>query len=656
MHEGDFFNGLFLLLGIGVGVLALFRHFNISPILGYLFAGLLVGPNGFGLLPDTEETRFLAELGVVFLMFTIGLEFTLPELLANRRQVLGIGGAEVLLGTALAGAVAWSLGLSPKAAILVGGAVAMSSTAVVIKQLAEQTELATRHGRVSVAVLLSQDLATLPFLILLGTLSAGNPGGGLALAFLKGAVVFTALYLGGRWLARPFLHWVARGRSTEVFMLAVLFIVVAAALVAHLAGLSPPLGAFLAGMVLGETEFRHQVESDIRPFQDVLLGLFFATIGMLLVPASLLQQGLWILLLTLLILLGKSLLVTLLCRLFGEDAMTAVRSGVSLAQSGEFGLLLVAGMLPLGLLPADGGQILLGGMILSMAAAPFLIRYNGPLADWFLQWGRRFPEEEMPESVIAQESEGLSGHIVIVGFGRIGQNIATLLHEDQFDYLALDLDAQRVRHARDAGYRVVYGDASRHAVLEISRVADALALVITHDRFEVALRTVALARQLNPRLNILVRTRDDQHMDALLEAGATEVLPEGLEASLMLGAQLLLLLGRPESEVNERLAIIRAERYHLLRSFIHSRSEGASERGYHRRLHTVPLPAHAWAVGRCIHELSLPEAIEIVAIRRHGIRVPAPAADTRLREGDIVILQGDEHALEQAQKILLHGH
>ncbi len=654
MHENDFFTGLFLLLGTGVGVLALFRHFNLSPILGYLVAGLLVGPNGFGLLPDSEETQFLAELGVVFLMFTIGLEFTLPELLANRRQVIGIGGTEVLLGTLLAGAAAWWLGLSLPAAVLVGGAVAMSSTAVVIKQLAEQMELATRHGRVSVAVLLFQDLATLPFLIMLGTYTASEHDTNLALTFLKAVVVFTGLYLGGRWLARPFLHWVARGRSTEVFMLAALFIVVTAALVVHLAGLSPPLGAFLAGMVLGETEFRHQVEADIRPFQEVLLGLFFATVGMLLVPASLLEQGHWILVLALVILFGKGVLITLLGRLFGEDILTALRSGIALSQSGEFGLLLVAGMLAVGLLPPGGGQILLGAMIVSMAAAPILIRYNQTLADWFLQWSRQAPQGTAPEQAIAQESAEMTGHIIIVGFGRIGQNIATLLHEDQFDYLALDLDAQRVRHARDAGFQVVYGDASRHTVLEASRVNEALALVITHDRLEAALRTVALARQINPQLTILVRTRDDSHMDELLEAGATEVLPEGLEASLMLGAQLLLLLGRPESEVNERMATIRAERYHLLRSFIHARGEGASERGYRQRLHTVPLPAHAWAVGRCLKELELPA--EVVAIRRHGIRVPAPHADTRLREGDIVILQGDAHDIEQAQTILLHGH
>ncbi|RMG60080.1 MAG: potassium transporter, partial [Gammaproteobacteria bacterium] len=576
----DFFVGLFVLLGLAVLVVAVFRHFGLSPILGYLAVGLIAGPNGLGLLPDSEETRFLAELGVVFLMFTIGLEFTLPELLANRRQVLGMGGAEVLVVTLLGyGAGVW-LGLDDQAAILVGGALAMSSTAVVIKQLAEQMELATRHGRASVAVLLFQDVATLPFLILLGSMGAAQAGSGMGLPvrLLVAVLVFAGLYLAGRWLARPFLHWIARAQSTELFMLAALFIVIGAALVVHEAGLSAPLGAFLAGMVLGETEFRHQVESDIRPFREVLLGLFFATVGMLLDPRLLLEHGWAIAGLALLIVLGKGVLISLLARLFGESPMASIQTGISLAQAGEFGLLLVAGMLSLHALPGDMGQILLGAMILSMALAPILIRHNRRLAEGLLH--RESHAQFAPEIALQQESADLQGHVLIVGFGRIGQNLATLLQEDQFDYLALDLDATRVRHAREAGLSVVYGDASRRAVLEGVGVMRASALVITHDQTEAAMRTVSQARQMNPDLTILVRTKDDRHIDELLEAGATEVLPEGLEASLMLGAQLLILLGRPESEVAERMAEIRAERYHVLRSFIHSHGEGEADRSY----------------------------------------------------------------------------
>ncbi len=648
----DFFVGLFLLMGTAVAVVSLFRWLGLSPILGYLTVGLLVGPNGLGWLPDNEQTHFLAEMGVVFLMFLIGLEFTLPELLANRRQVLGLGGSEVLLVTLLVAGVAMWLGVEAKVALLIGGAIAMSSTAVVVKQLAEQMELATRHGRIAVSVLLFQDLATLPFLILLGSLTSAGGHGELGLTFAKAALVFVGLYVGSRWLVRPFLHWIARGGSSEVFMLGVLFIVISAALIVHEAGLSAPLGAFLAGMVLGETEFRHQVASDIRPFQEILLGLFFATVGMLLVPQSLLTYLPQILGLTLAIMSFKALLITLLVRGFGEDGLTALRSGFSLAQVGEFGLLLVAGILAEGLLSEVVGQILLGAMILSMAATPVLIRFSLPLSRWLLQW-RVGQSVVAPEQVVAQESGDLQGHVVIVGFGRIGQNLATLLQEDNFAYLALDLDAQRVRKAREAGFQVVFGDASRRSLLEASGLRRASALVVTHDRLAQAERTVHLARQLNPELTILARTRDEQAIDALLQAGATEVLPEDLEASLMLGAQLLILLGRPETEVSQRMAEIRAERYQVLRRFIHSSSEGRADDAYQQHLQPVLLPPVAHAVGQSLGALNLP--VQVVAIRRHGILVPQPADDTRLREGDILILSGDETAIERARQILLQG-
>ena len=615
---------------------------------------MIAGPHVLGLLPDSEQTRFLGELGVVFLMFSIGLEFTLGDLWSNRRQVLGIGGSEVVLMTLLAGGAARWAGLGMEAAALVGGAVAMSSTAVVVRQLAEQMELATRHGRASVAVLLFQDLATLPFLALLGSLAV-TPGGGqetgLGEIFLRAAVVFAGLYLGGRWLARPFLHRVARGRSTELFMLAALFVVITAALIVHEAGLSPPLGAFLAGMVLGETEFRHQLESDIGPFQEVLLGLFFATIGMLLDPRLLFQQGLAVLALAGLMMLVKGVVVGTLARLSGEDARTSVRTAVNLAQGGEFGLLLIAGAMGAGVLAAGQGQILLAALILSMALAPVLIRHGAMFERVLLH--RRAPARVEPEDFLRQESEGLAGHVLIVGFGRIGQNVAALLREDQFDYLALDLDPTRVRHARDAGLQVVYGDAARSAVLKAVGVERARALVVTHDRIDSARRTVSLARRLNPELVILVLTRDDAHMDELLAAGATEVLPEGLEASLMLGAQLLILLGRPEPEVNERLAQVRAERYHLLRGFIHSRAEGPSDRGYEEHLHTVTLGRGAWAVGRRLGELGL--EVRVQAIRRGGILVPDPQPEVRLRAGDILILRGSPPAVEHAEQRLLTG-
>ena len=651
----DLFASLLILLSTAVVVVWVFRRLHLSPILGYLVVGALVGPHGFGWLPDNEQTRFLAELGVVFLMFTVGLEFTLPELLANRRLVLGLGASEVLAGTALAGIIAWWLGIPPLGAVLVGGAFAMSSTAIVIRQLAEQMELQTRHGRAAVAVLLLQDLATLPFLILLASAPQADAGGlALALPLLKGAVVFTVLYLAGRWLARPLLHWVASAHSNELFMLFALLIVVASAGMVHMAGLSPPLGAFLAGMVLGETEFRHQVEADVRPFQEVLLGLFFATVGMLLDTSQILTHGIWILLTTLGIVLGKGVLVAALARIVGERPLVSLRAALCLAQGGEFGLLLVAGGLQGGLIPEPMGQILLAALILSMALAPLLVRFN----DRLVRWLTGLSEDAAaggPSRLIAQETQALRGHVIIVGFARIGQNVATLLQEDSFDFVALDLDPTRVREAREMGQPLYYGDATREPILRAAGIGRARALVITHDRPRAAVRTVALARRINPDLVILVRTRDDTYLAELLNAGATEVLPEGLEASLLLGAQLLVLLGRPESEVAERVAAIRADRYHLLREFIHGAEEGEEEQRYRVRLHAVALPRHAYAVGRRLAELDLGEGVEVNAVRRAGITVPAPTAEARLREGDVVLLRGRPEALERAETILLTG-
>ncbi len=652
--EHDLFTTLLILLTTAVIVVWVFRRLHLPPILGYLVVGILVGPHGLGWLPDNEHTRFLAELGVVFLMFTVGLEFTLPELLANRRLVLGLGGAEVLLGTLIAGSIAWWLGVPPVGAALVGGAVAMSSTAIVVRQLAEQMELSTRHGRAAVAILLLQDLATLPFLILLGSApAAGTAWQALAPPLVKGIVVFALLYFSGRWLARPLFHRVASTHANELFMLVALLVVVASATIVHLAGLSAPLGAFLAGMVLGETEFRHQVEADVRPFQEVLLGLFFATIGMVLDPSQLLDDGLWVLLIVLGLVLGKGALIALLARAFGERPVVSLRTAACLAQGGEFGLLLVAGALQAGILPPPPAQTLLAGIILSMMLAPLLVRFNGLIAQRLTKI--QPPGPAGPERLIEQESRGLRDHVVIVGYARIGQNVATLLQEDSFAFVALDLDPTRVREARAMGQPVYFGDATREPILRAAGVDRARALVLTHDRLEAAVRTVGLARRLNPDLIVLVRTKDDGRLAELLEAGATEVLPEGLETSLLLGAQLLVLLGRPESEVAERIARIRADRYHLLREFIHGAREGPEERRYRIRLHAVALPRDAFAVGRRLAELELGEGVDVSAVRRAGITVPAPTADTRLRAGDVVLLRGGPDALERAESYLLTG-
>ena len=655
---GHAFAQLLALLGTAVAVLAAFRALRLPAVLGYLLVGVLVGPHGLGWLPDTEFTRTLAELGVVFLLFTVGLEFSLPELLAQSRATAALGALQILITAALGAAVAAALGLPWGIAAVLGGAAAMSSTAIVVRQLGERLELGTRHGRAVVAVLLLQDLATLPFLVLASRLGGAGTAAGadLVQALAVAPLVVAGLYLGGRWLAQPFLAWVGGRGSGELFMLAAILVVIAAAGLAGQAGLSAPLGAFVAGMVLGETEFRHQVEEDIRPFRDVLLGLFFATIGMLVDPRAVLAQAGPVLALAAALVAGKGLLVLLLGRLVGQEWGVALRAGLCLAHAGEFGLLLVSQAIGRGALAPAAGQVLLGGFVLSMVAAPVLVHYNGALARrlGFLGYARALRARE--ESVAA-EARHLEGHVVIAGYGRIGQNVVRLLEEDGIPCLALDLDPGRVREAREAGDRVVYGDATREGILRAAGVERARLLVVSFADDAAALRTVEHARRLAPELPIVVRTRDDRHLEALLAAGATEVLPEGLETSLMIGAQVLLLLGVPDSEVTRRIAAVRADDYRLLRRFFHGHEADEPPRGaYLARLHAVPLPARAWAVGRTIEELDLGRlGVELAAVRRGGIKVPAPALDTRLREGDVLILSGEPEALERAEARILRG-
>ncbi|RMD80378.1 MAG: potassium transporter, partial [Gammaproteobacteria bacterium] len=549
---------------------------------------------------------------------------------------------------AVAGGAAWLLGLPPGPAALVGGAVAMSSTALVARQLGEQMELSTRHGRAALGVLLFQDLATLPFLVLLASL-AGQGGRGLAAGLLVAAAVGVAMVAAGRWLLGPLVHWVSGTRSTELFMLTALLVIIGAAAVADLAGLSPPLGAFLAGMVLGETEFRHQMEDDIRPFQEVLVGLFFATIGMAVDPAALGTAPGTVALLLAAVVLGKLGLVAVLARPFTGDPSVALRTALCLAHGGEFGLLLVAGALQAGVLPASQGQPLLGALVLSMAVAPLLVRHNGTLARW-LSAVRHRERLVAVEQEMAQETAGLQGHVIIAGYGRMGQNVAQMLHEEGVPYVALDLDPGRVRQAHQAGEPVFFGDARRERLLKAAGLQRAGALAITIDHPQAAHRIVHLVRRERKDLPVLVRVRDDRYLDTLLAAGATEVLAEQLEASLILGAELLMLLGRPASQVMDRVAEIRAQEYRPLRQFFHG-SDERHDRGrpYARELASVVVGAESWARGRRLDELGLEGlGVSVVAVRRGGIKVPAPALDTRLREGDVLVLAGEPEALEAA--------
>lgn len=654
----DLLRDMMVLLTLSLPTAWAVRRLHLPPLLGYLIVGLVAGPHALGWIPASSVIDFMAEVGVVFLLFTIGLDISIPRLLTLRREVFGLGTAQVLLSTALFGVASWLLGLPWEGALVVGGALAMSSTALVVRQLRDQFEMQSRHGRVALAVLLSQDLAAVPFLVAIPLLAAGTAvslAGVLALALLKAVAALLVMWALGRWLLRPLLHAVASAHSAEIFTLAVVLLALAAAWGTSLAGLSLALGAFFAGMMLGETEYRHQVEADIRPFRDVLLAIFFITVGAQLNPLAL--PEIWKA--TVVILLGlvvaKGLLTALLTRLIGYEPGVALRTGVVLAQGGEFGFALLTLAVGQQVLSAGETQPVLAAMLFSMLLAPLLIRQNGALADRFcatsfLQ-GRAITSPQITEAL-----RDLSGQVVICGFGRIGQNLAAFLRQENIPYVGLDLDATLIREAWEAGERVFFGDSTHREVLEAAGISRARAVVVTFDDAQTSTRIIHACRALEPTLPVVVRTHDDSRMEELELAGASVVVPESVEASMMLATHLLQSLGVPSEEVQSLVEAARHDHYRRLRGVFHGDKPPSVERPDRHRLHTVVIPADSPAVGHTLEDLGLGGGpVTVFALRRGDIRGEEPSPEMTLRAGDAVVLQGPSDDLAQAEQQLVHG-
>lgn len=653
-------NLVIILLGFAVIAIGALRRVRMPPVLAYLLTGMLVGPHGLGWITNPEETEVLAEYGVVFLLFTLGLEFSLPRLLAMRHDVIWVGGTQVLSTAAAAGTMGWLAGISPAGAVALGGAAAMSSTAIVIKQLKEQSEITLGHGRRAVAVLLLQDLAVIPFLIVIPALAPGSNGTlaySLIWALVKGVLALGIILAVGRWLLRPLFTEIASARLAELFTLSVLLFTLAAAWLTEALGLSLALGAFLAGIMLGETEFRHQVELEIRPFRDVLLGLFFATIGMLVNVGVIIDHTGWILAAAGALILFKAASVTVIARVFGADSATALRTGIVLAQGGEFGFALLALALGSGLLTSSMTQFLLAVILLSMIASPLLIRANHTLARWLFGGAEASPRDELEHDVQRHTFHAVD-HIIIAGFGRVGQNVARMLEQENFEYVALDLDPTRVRAAREGGDPVFFGDASHPEILNAVGLDRARALVISHHELPVAIKILQQVRAQRPEMPVIVRTQDDSDLDRLLQAGATEVIPEALEAALMVGAHVLMLLNVPVLRIMQRVEDIRHTRYHLLRNiFRRQNARPLDDRhAFREELRTVALNPEDFAVTRTLAELSLEEhAVSVTALRRHGIVGKQPSPDTQLQDGDVLVLYGTPEDLARAAAVLHHG-
>jgi CPA2 family monovalent cation:H+ antiporter-2 len=660
---GEFLTQILILLAGSLLVLSIVRRFRLPPILGYLVVGMLLGPHSLGLVSNDESIRRLAEIGVVFLVFTLGLEFSLARMVAMKSEVLGVGGLQVLLCTAAFGAMAYAAGAEPGASVVIGGALAMSSTAIVLRQLGDQLELARAHARLALGILLFQDLAFAPLLGLATALGSGDVPGPLWLLGVAGraALALLAVLVIGRLVARPLFREITRHRSTETFTLTVLFVALGSAWATDALGLSMPLGGFLAGMLLAETEFKHQTEAVIKPFHDILLGVFFVSVGMLLDLGELLAQLPLVLLVLVVLLATKVAVVTFVVRLFVANTRKALRTGIVVCLGGEFGFALVTLLLRGDAVDPRTGQVVLTAIALSMLGGPLLVRYNKLIADTLLRREPAAPTDMALETVSTRDAAAARGHIIICGFGRVGQNLARIVERRGFTYVGLDADPLRVRDARMAGDPVVYGDAVHPEVLRTLGLAQSAVVVITFDAPETATRIVRTIRRLRADVPVLVRTEDDRQLDELLAAGATEVIPGTFETSLALASHLLLFLKVSPASVLESTEQVRHERYAILRSVFRRRdasrlAEGDDAEPPREQLYTVVLPPGATAVDRSIRDVGLDQGpVTVSAIRREGITGRSPAPETRLREGDVLVLWGRPEDLETVENRLLMG-
>jgi len=654
---------LLYLLAAVLGVVAC-RSLKLPPMLGYLAVGVVIGPNALALAKNADGVRHLGEFGVVFLMFVIGLEFNLPKLRSMRNHVFGLGLFQVALTMLVTTAASMAFAeLAPKywgmdwrTALALSSAMAMSSTAIVVKLMSERLEMETEHGKRVMGVLLFQDLAVVPLLVLIPALSASPEQmvETLVWALFKATALISVLLVGGPRIMRWWLTLVARRKSEELFVLNLLLVTLGLAWLTELAGLSLALGAFIAGMLISETQYKHQVETDIRPFHDVLLGLFFISIGMMLDWRLVLERWPLVLLLVTVPVLYKAVVVTFLARVLGSSMGVALRTGLYLAQAGEFGFVLLTLAQGSDLVPPELLNPILAAMVLSMLATPFIVMRSNQIVmklvsnEWLM--------ESVQMTSIARKSIKANKHVIICGYGRCGQNLARMLDKESIPYIALDLDPDRVRQAAAAGDSVVFGDAARLQALMAAGLARASAVVVTYLETPSAMKVLAHIKEHAPQVPVVVRTQDDHDLEALQHAGATEVVPEAIEGSLMLAGHALALVGVPMRRVLRLVQEQREARYKLLRGFFRGADDGSIDELQQERLSSVLLPLTARSLGRNVGDVEWDAmGVQLVSLRRKTGQVTKLTDDLVLMAGDSLLLSGKADTLEQAERTLLKG-
>lgn len=653
------FVNIIALMALSVFSVWCFKRVGLPAILAYLLVGVMAGPQVLALYSDPEQMHLLAEVGIVFLLFTLGLEFSLPKLIAMRNLVFGVGAGQMLLTTSLFAGIAWLFGQSASTSIIIGGMVALSSTAIVIKQIDDAGRLNTPRSQMAVSILLFQDLAVVPFLIaipLLASSSDQSVGLAMLMALLKGVVVVVLLLSVGRWLLPKIFNEVARTRTDELFVLTTILVALLAAGTTYAFGLSMALGAFLAGMMLSESQYRHQLEADIRPFRDILMGLFFITVGMKLELNVLVFQFHWILLGLVVLIALKTLMVRLSVFVFKQNKQDAWAAGMKLSQMGEFSFVIAALAFQNQLISSQQSSLVISVGLLSMAMTPWLINYSGQFAKWISP----NPEIDKITAQVSQpDTNHLNNHVLILGFGRVGQSVARMLKLEGIQYVALDFDPIRVHESRAAGENVLFGDVAQRDLLKSAGIARAQLALITFDQHDKALKVVNVITSLKEGLPVVVRTRKDYQSEDFYAAGASQVVPEMQEGSLMLVSQVLHYAGVPMSRILNRVRNERKKGYQHMHGFYPGET---TEITYDTKdklefMHAVVISDGAFAVNKTISELDIERRrVKVTGLRRNNIEIEAPALDTLVLANDVLVISGKPRRVERIEHFLLYGN
>lgn len=653
------FINIIALMALSVFLVWCFKRAGLPAILAYLLVGVMAGPEVLSLYSDPDQMHFLAEVGIVFLLFSLGLEFSLPKLIAMRNLVFGVGAGQMLLTTAMFAGIALLLGQSISTSIIIGGMVALSSTAIVIKQIDDAGRLNTPRSQMAVSILLFQDLAVVPFLIaipLLATSSEQSVGIALLMALFKGVVVVVLLLSVGRWLLPRIFNEVARTRTDELFVLTTILVALLAAGTTYAFGLSMALGAFLAGMMLSESQYRHQLEADIRPFRDILMGLFFITVGMKLELNVLFFEFHWVMLGLIVMVVLKILVVGFSAIIFKQNRQDAWAAGMKLAQMGEFSFVIAALAVQNQVISSQQSSMIISIGLLSMVITPWLINVSGKFAQWIA------PNKEI-QAIITQltqiEAKDLTNHVLILGFGRVGQSVARMLKLEGIKYVAIDCDPIRVHESRSAGENVMFGDVSQRDLLKAAGIENAQLALITFDQHDKALKVVNVITALKPGITVVVRTRKDFQPDDFYSAGASQVVPEIQEGSLMLVSQVLHYTGVPMSRILKRVRNERKKGYQHMHGFYPGET---TEISYDTKdklefMHAVVISEGAFAVNKTIKELDIEgRRVKVTGLRRDNIEIQEPASDTLILANDVLVISGKPRRVERIENFLLYGN